>query len=297
MENEILENGTTETAEVQETVEVTETVETPETVEAPAENKTFVDTAKDTANKVVDKVTEVVKNPKDILAKIKAVPVKIWALIGGGIAAIVAAIVLISILTNTYKTPIKLMQAVENNKKASTYYSKQVKTVNGLCEKELKEIVNIMKKTDDYEDNLDDIQDAIDEAKDTYGNNYKYKYKIVDKEKIDRDDLKETQKAVRSQGKSMYNEFDDLDSDDYEDLADEMEISKSQAKKLAKAAKSIGKTLKGAKITAGYELTVEVTLTGSEVDEETSYERTVYVYKVNGRWVSANALTTLFYLF
>lgn len=288
MENEILENGTPETEVVQETVAAPEA--------APEEAKSFVDTAKDTANKVVDKVTEVVKNPKDILAKIKAVPAKIWAMIGGGIAAIVVAIVLISILTNTYKTPIKLMQAVQNNKSAATYYTKQINQTNGLCTKELKDIVSVIKKTDDYEDMMDEIKESIEESKEEYGNNFKYKYKIVDKEKIDKDDLKETQKTLRSQGKSMYSEYNDLDSDDYEDLADELEITKSQAKKFATAAKGIGKTLKGAKVTAGYELTVEITLTGSEVEEETSYERTVYVYKVNGRWVSANALTTLLYL-
>ena len=44
---------------------------------------------------------------------------------------------------------------------------------------------------------------------------------------------------------------------------------------------------------AGYELTVTVTLSGSELDEPEEDEITMTVYKVNGRWVSEDALETL----
>ena len=301
MENEILENGTT--PETEEVVETVEAVETAAAEAAPeAEKTSVVDTVKGVANNAVAKGKALWADRENLLAKakelpgkLKTVPKKIWMMIGGGVAALIALIVVLSLLGNTYKTPVKLLQAVENNKNAAAYYNKQVKAVNGLCESELKTIMNIFKKTDDYDDAIDELKDAIDEAKDTYGNNYKYKYKIVDKEKIDKDELKDTQKSLRSQGKSMYNEYDDLDSDDYEDLADDMDITKGQAKKVAKAAKKIGKTLKGAKITKGYKLTVEVTLTGSEVEDAEPVEKTIYVYKVNGRWISSTALSMLIY--
>lgn len=301
MENEILENGTT--PETEEVVETVEAVETAAAEAAPeAEKTSVVDKVKTLANNVVAKCKELWADRENLLAKVKelpgklkTVPKKIWMMIGGGVAALIAIIIVLSLLGNNYKTPVKLLQAVENNKSAAAYYNKQVKAVNGLCESELKTIMNIFKKTDDYDDAIDELKDAIDEAKDAYGNNYKYKYKIVDKEKIDKDELKETQKTIREKGKSMYKEYKDLDSDDYEDLADDMDITKGQAKKVAKAAMKIGKTLKGAKFTKGYKLTVEVTLTGSEVEDAEPVERTIYVYKVNGRWVSSSALSMLIY--
>ena len=115
------------------------------------------------------------------------------------------------------------------------------------------------------------------------------KYKIEDKEKLGKDELKDIQKEIRSAGKSYYNAYSDLDSDDYESIAESLDITKAQAKKLASLYKSIGKTLKTAKVTKGYKLTVTRTLTGSELDEPIETELEIYVYKVNGRWISDDA--------
>lgn len=285
MENEILENGATPETEVVQEPEavVTETTET--AAAAPKGNKITA-----LLGKASDKGKELAANPKAVWEKIKAVPKKIWIAIGAGVAAILALVIILSIVTNTYKTPIKLMQAVANNKKASAQMTKEAAQYNGLCEKEFKQIANIMKKSDSYDDALESYEEDIEDMKEAYGDNYKFKYKVVDKEKIDKDDLKDYQKEIRSMGKSYYKSYSDLDSDDYEDLADMLGISKANAKKLAKLYKSIGKTLKGAKVTKGYELTVEVTITGSELDEPITNEITVEVYKVNGRWISDDML-------
>jgi hypothetical protein len=274
MENEILENGTTPETEV---VQETET--------AAAEIKGNKITA--LLGKAADKGKEMVANPKALWEKIKAVPKKIWIAIGAGVAAILALVIILSIVTNTYKTPIKLMQAAENSKKASAQVNKEIAQYNGLCEKEFKQISNIMKKTDAYESELESAEESIDYKKETYGDNYKIKYKIEDKEKLDKDELKEKQKEIRAIGKSYYKSYSELDADDYEDMADMLDISKAQAKKLAKLYKSIGKTLKGAKVTKGYKLTLTKTITGSELDEPIEQEGIeICVYKINGRWVS-----------
>lgn len=291
MENEILENGTTPETEIVQEPETVVTEPTAETTETPAATGNKITEA---LGKAADKGKELVANPKAVWEKIKAVPKKVWIGIGAGVAAILALILCLSIFTNTYKTPVKAMQNIANNKKASATFNKRAAALNGFCEKEYKQLINIIKKSDDYEDSLEYWEENIEENKDELGNNYKYTYKVTDKDKLDKDELKAMQKNLRSSGRSMADASDDMDSDDYEELADAAGIKKSQAKKFVKIAEKIGKKLKNAKVTAGYTLTVEVNLSGSEVEDFEPYEMEIEVYKINGRWVSMNALNYLF---
>ena len=146
-------------------------------------------------------------------------------------------------------------------------------------------IKNILKKSDFYDAEVEAFEAKVENRSEQYGDNYKYKYKVVDKEKIDKDDLKEVQKELRAEGRSIYNEYKNLDSDDYEEMADGLGLTKAQAKKIGKLYKSIGKTMKNASVTKGYKLTVERTITGSELDKPKIEEITYTVYKINGRWV------------
>ena len=288
MENEILENGTTPETEIVQEPETVVTEPTAETTETPAATGTKITEA---LGKAADKGKELIANPKAVWEKIKAVPKKVWIGIGAGVAAILALILCLSIFTNTYKTPIRLLEATLNNKKASAQMNKEAAQYNGLCEKEYKKIAKIMKKSDSYDDALESYEESIEYKKENYGDNFKITYKITDKEKLDKDELKDIQKAIRSEGKGYYNYYSDLDSEDYEDIADSLDISKAQARELAKQYKSIGKTLKSAKVTKGFRLTVTKIITGSELDEPIEQEDIeICVYKVNGRWVSDRVL-------
>lgn len=288
MENEILENGTTPETEIVQEPETVVTEPTAETTETPAATGNKITEA---LGKAADKGKEMIANPKAVWEKIKAVPKKVWIGIGAGVAAILALILCLSIFTNTYKTPIRLLEATLNNKKASAQMTKEAAQYNGLCEKEYKKIAKIMKKSDSYDDALESYEESIEYKKENYGDNFKIKYKITDKEKLDKDELKDIQKAIRSEGKGYYNYYSDLESEDYEDIADSLDISKSQARELAKQYKSIGKTLKSAKVTKGFKLTVTKIITGSELDEPIEQEDIeICVYKVNGRWVSDRVL-------
>lgn len=288
MENEILENGTTPETEIVQEPETVVTEPTAETTETPAATGNKITEA---LGKAADKGKEMIANPKAVWEKIKAVPKKVWIGIGAGVAAILALILCLSIFTNTYKTPIRLLEATLNNKKASAQMTKEAAQYNGLCEKEYKKIAKIMKKSDSYDEALESYEESIEYKKENYGDNFKIKYKITDKEKLDKDELKDIQKAIRSEGKGYYNYYSDLESEDYEDIADSLDISKSQARELAKQYKSIGKTLKSAKVTKGFRLTVTKIITGSELDEPIEQEDIeICVYKVNGRWVSDRVL-------
>ena len=245
-------------------------------------------------------------SPEDAAAQIPEAPekpkkkkkgLKFWLITCISAAVAIAAIVLALVLFvfNTYKTPIKLMEKSANIKKASALLDKRAETLNGFCEDEYKEILKIMKKSDDYEDTLEYYEESIDFKKDEYGSNYKIKYKIVDKEEIDKDELREVRDTIRERGEMRLESLENLEDEDYEEGADELGITKSQAKKYAKAQESIAKTLKKAKVTEGYVLTVSVTRTGSELDEPEEDEFEIEVYKVDGRWVSQSALVMLMY--
>lgn len=257
----------------------------------------------ETAAPATDKAMELVNKVKDgvlgFVDKIKADPkgfgVKIGAIVVAAVIVIVGLFIGVGAATNNYKTPIKTMQKYANMKSYYDSTDKQIALANGFCEDELKAMAKLEKSTEDYkEDKADakeDFKDGIDEMKDEYGSNYKYTYKVIDKEKLDKDELKDIRDNFRDQAdaiESMIEETEDFDSDDWEDMADSLGFDgeKSKAKKYVSILKDMRKAYKGAKVTAGYTLTVEVSLSGSELDEPEVDEREITVIKVNGRWIT-----------
>jgi predicted tellurium resistance membrane protein TerC len=267
----------------------------PEEPAAPTEEQTAADVQETEEVFPEDEVTETVEMPEEPKKKKKGL--KFWLITGISAAVAIAATVLVLVLFvfNTYKTPIKLMEKSANAKKASAVLDRRIEMLNGFCEDEYKEIAKIMKKSDNYEDTLEYYEESIDYNKDEYGSNYKIKYKIVDKEKLDKDELREVRDSIREDGERQLEDWQDMDDEDYEEAAEELGITKSQAKKYYKERESVAKTLKKAKVTEGYVLTVSVTITGSELDEPEEDEYEISVYKVNGRWVSSGALSMLLY--
>lgn len=162
----------------------------------------------------------------------------------------------------------------------------QIDTLNGFCEKEYKQILKIMKKSDDYD--KDEVKEAYEEFRemleDEYGKNFKIKAKLDDKDKLDKDEVRDFEKELHDEGKTMllFLEMYD-DRDGIEELADEMGISKSQAKKYVKAMKDIATKMKKANVTAGYELEYDVTIDGEDYE---GLDSDITVYKIDGRWVN-----------
>ena len=300
MENNYTENTTVEN-EAQtpntENAAVENEVETLNTEAVTAENEVENAGEKNTA---VDKILQKTSDILDVvLEKAKKIPPKMWIAISGAAVLLIALIVILSsVVGNTYKTPVNMLEKHANNKKVSKLMDYSTKMLNGFCEDEVENLIDIVKKTDNFEDRMEimeeSFEDAIEDYEDEYGSNYKIKYKIVEKEKLDKDELKEIKEGFKDTAKGLRNlvgETEDWDSDDWEDMADEMGLSKSQAKKLVKAVEALYKEMKSAKVTKGYELTVTVITTGSELEEPEEEEITVCVFKVNGRWISENAFS------
>ena len=253
---------------------------------------------------VVTEATEATEAPVNVieatLAKVKALPKIIWIAAGAVVAAALVAIILISVLSNTYKTPVNIMQDMANTKKISDMGKYSVQVLNGFAEDEVMKIYKIMMKSEDMQDMMDSqleaMQDEIDDMKDEYGDNYKYTYKIDEKEELEKEDLRafrDSIKAYASSLETIIEETEDYDSDEWEDMADAIGLTKSQAKDLVKAMKELQKELKSVKVDKGYELQITVTLKGSELDEPEEEEMELRVYKVNGKWISEEALSAL----
>lgn len=275
-----------------------ETVETPETAQP--------DFAQTMDNPFAQEIPEAPASPVDqAINKVKKVPKVIWIAAVAAVVAIVAAILIIGAVTNTYKTPLDLQYKVMNAKDFSHPMEKTLALCNGFCEDELSDFVAIYKKTDMYEDMEDRLEEAFEEQieyyEDEYGKDYKFYYEIDDEDELDSDDLEEVEDDIKNMAKSMKSaikEMDDYDSDDWEDMADSLGISKSEAKEFAKVIKALYEELKSVKVTEGYELEIVEMVSGEELgDPEEVREYTVYVYKVNGRWISSSifsAFTSIF---
>lgn len=240
---------------------------------------------------------------KGIMGKLAALPKRVWIIAAAVVVVIVAALFVYNAFTNNYKTPVKIMEDMANTKKITDYIEYITQPLNGFAEKEVCAIFDIMLKSDEAEESFENIADnyneSIDDMEEEYGSNYKYTYKIEDKEKLDKDELKEFKEEIKDLAdgiNEILEETEDYDSDDWEEMAEEIGLSKSQCKDLVDAFKDLKKALKNPKVEEGYALTVHVTLTGSEVDEPDEDEIEVYVYKVDGRWISESALSVISFL-
>ena len=270
MDNNIFDTNIEET---QETEVVTEATETPEAPVNPIEAT---------------------------IAKVMALPKIIWIAAGAVIAAVIIAIILVSVLSNTYKTPVSIMEDMANTKKISNMGTYLTQSLNGLAEDEVYNVYKALTMSEDMQDQMDKaleaFEDEIEDKQDEYGENYKYKYKIEEKEELEKEDLREFRdqiKRLASSLESIIEETEDYDNDDWEEMADAIGVSKSEAKALVSALEDLHKELKSIKVDAGYELQVIETLTGSELDEPEEEEMELRVYKVNGRWISEDAFSVL----
>lgn len=230
-------------------------------------------------------------NPvKDLIQKIMGDKKLLMAAAGGVLVLIIALIVIISLAKgpNKVTTPLDLQMDLQNAKNYKSYEKAQLKVTNGLADDEMEDITKILKKSSEYdvEDLKEDFEDGVEDLVDEYGKNYKFYYEIEDKDKIEKDDLKDIEDDLQDSARDSYKDIKDTDEDDIEDLADMLDIKESDAKKLINIMVKYYKGLKSAKITDGYELEVTYYVDGKELDEPKELrEVTIEVYKVDGKWV------------
>lgn len=277
----------------------TEGLQPSETEVAAEENAVTEETEAPTKEQPPEDSEQKVKKGLVCISKKVLIPV-VAVLVAVAIALPIISVV----LSNTYKTPVKVMEKLENKRKISDLTTEYAKLTNGVGEKEFRKIFGIMKKSEQYEDLMDVVYESFEESiesnEDEYGKNYKISYKIEDKDELEKSDLKKIKQQFKNAAENlseMIEEAEDFDSTDWEDMAEELGITKAQAKQLVKEIENLCEVFKKVEVTKGYELAVTSTITGSELDEPEEDEATLYVYKVNGRWISATAVQPILFMF
>lgn len=217
--------------------------------------------------------------------------------VGAALAVVILAIILLPrLFGGSYKTPVSQMISMRNSKKFDME-EQFVNSMGGYGKSELKKIYKILSSSDNFKDYLEDaeesFEDSRDEMKDEFGKNWKLSYKIEDKDKLDKDDLKDIKNSIKSTANGLIDWADqilDMDNSDLKDTADDMGLKKDDLKKMAEIAKDLGKKLKKAKVSNGYDLDVNIRIKGS--DDEDDHDAELTVVKVDGKWVYLNSITS-----
>ena len=201
--------------------------------------------------------------------------------------------------SNTYETPIENIIEAKGSKEFMDNFDLYLARYNGFCEEEIKALKKLLPQVDGYEETLEyrkaSFAEQVAEMEEEYGSNYKYSYKILEKtalteEKLDglRDDVKNTADRYME----ILDSTEDFDNDDWEDFADDLGFNgdKKLAKEFIDILDAACKKYKNAEIEEGYSVEVEITLSGSKLEEDEVTVDSYDVIKIDGRWASYTAV-------
>lgn len=215
---------------------------------------------------------------------------KLIGIIAVAAVAVVLLIIIFSLMGNggSYKTPFKDLQKLINRQSTDIFaYQKVIN--DPMSANFVKKVYDIVKGSDDikegYKDQQEDLKDFYEDIKG---------FKITEIEIKKADKMKGSElrsikdRYDKDNFESILEKFDDLDSDDYEDLAESLDISKGKAKDLVKAMKSYYQSLGKAKVQEGYNVQV-IVRAKYDGDTDKTDRIDVQVVKINGKWYISNA--------
>ena len=267
--------GDDEVCDCEESKKAAENAQT-EGAETGTDSNAVIDNEKDSVALDVSGVVEKAKSHKDLLIKI-----------GCGVAVVILLLILKSLFSASYKTPINnIVSAINKGKKADylTLYNAGLPKNLAKLNKELYTLID----EDGLEDKNDDLSDAFEELKDKYPK-FKIAFDVDSKEKLTKTELSEFKDELEEGDfedlDDMIDEIEDEIDDKAEDLADMLDVSESDLKKVIKDYIKYLKSFKKIKITAGYKVRGQyVAKSGSDEINKTD-KVTMYIVKMNGNWV------------
>ena len=182
------------------------------------------------------------------------------------------------------------------NKKSDDVYAYNYALMADGRVKLAKDVMKLSLKNEDAKDELEEMKekkaDQFEDCNDEY-EKWKLSYEIKSAKKMEKDDLKDYQKAAKSYYKDFMKptvksleEILENDDDEIEDGADALDISEKEYKKLIKAKLKQYKDLDDIEISAGYEVKVKFFVKTKDDEYKTEMVK-VAVLKVNGDWVYA----------
>ncbi len=208
------------------------------------------------------------------------------ALIAGGAAAavvVVLAVLIVSLMgSGSYKTPIKTLVKLINKQSTDAFAYQEL--MDPIITDYTRNLYNILKKNDDVKENFSDMKSNLADFYEDIDGFKITKCDFVAAKEMKSKDLREIQKSINNDYiDDMIEEIDELDKGDYEDMADDLDISVGDAKKVAKATKSYLQALRKVKVTKGYEVTIRI-YGKYQGDTDKTDKMDVQVIKVNGKW-------------
>ncbi|MBR1472084.1 MAG: zinc ribbon domain-containing protein [Lachnospiraceae bacterium] len=210
-----------------------------------------------------------------------------------GIAAVAAVVVIALILIlvlagGSYKKPIRNLVGLANKRSQNvTDYLDCV--TPAFVGSSYKSFLGCLKGGDakkELDKGLGDIfEDTFDDFEDDYGKNWKISIEWRDADKLSSKKLKD----IQENWEELADALADLDLDDEDtweslaDLLDDEYETTLDTKQFAKLAGKLVDQIENAKITAGYEVEIKLTIQGK--DDKDTAKLTLNVIKVNGKWI------------
>lgn len=215
---------------------------------------------------------------------------KMIAIIAGGAVAFIIVVILCACLLGGggYKAPVKgLVDLFNKGEKDPFAYIEY--TLDPPSVEFYKSAWNIAKKSADMKDDLNDTKEEIEEFYDD-NKGLKLSVDFVSAERMKKKELRNITDNFESRCDyydDMVEEFEDFDGTDYEDFADELDISKGDAKNFVKSYMKYVKSYKKFKVQDGY--TVKIRINGKrDGDSDHTDKFAVRVIKANGKWFILN---------
>lgn len=226
-------------------------------------------------------------------AKAQKSPLKNKKVLIGAAAAVVVVVIAVIIgvavsSANSYKAPINNLVKLINqqNTDITAYY----KLIADPFTVKLYQS-SILKKSESYKDLLDECKDDLEEYYDDIQGFKITKCDISSAKEMSKSELNEIKNQLPSKSslRTMIETIEDYDDGDYAKMADSLDISEGDARKLAKAMIDYYKSLSDVEITEGYKLTVRLYAAYDGDTDMAEKVKDVRVVKVNGTWVLYDA--------
>ena len=194
---------------------------------------------------------------------------------------------------SSYKDIIDVLEEYANAKEYYDEFDQRVALYGGFCEDEMEDFAKVYKKSIyvDEESSKEYFEEAIAENKAEYGDDYKYTYKIVDELKFTDEDIADYADDLKDSAEEFEYTVAEYEDGELEDIADEMGFEDiNDASDYLEIMKAVAEKYGKAKLTDGYYVTVEITITGSLLEEPIVETDDYEIVKVDGFWVLGDLL-------
>lgn len=226
-------------------------------------------------------------------AKAQKSPLKNKKVLIGAAAAIVVVVIAVIIgvsvsSANSYKAPINnLVKLINQQNTNITAYQKLI--ADPFTVKLYQS--SVLQKSESYTDFLDECKDDLEEFYDDIPGFKITKCDISSAKEMSKSDLNEIKNQLPSKSslKTLIEKIEDYDDGDYAKLADRMDITEGDARKLAKAMIDYYKGLSDVEITEGYKLTIRLYAAYDGDKDMAEKVQNVRVVKMNGTWILYDA--------